>query len=77
MRIRKTLQPQQDGAKNPLAHYGDQFVCVRYRYDDKRQRRFNTMELIVEEEERSVPKPSPQNVVALGLQDRIIDTKGL
>ena len=91
-------------------------MCVRYRYDGKRQKRLKTVELIVEEEEWRVPKPPPKNedfvyiaitlpetalqqqvkqrggrwnpqqglweiryaqVVALGLRDRMIDTKGL
>ena len=31
------------------AQYGDRLVCVRYRYDERRQKRFKTVELIVEE----------------------------
>jgi hypothetical protein len=32
-RIRLTLHPDRDGAKNLRAEYGDRLVCVRYRYD--------------------------------------------
>ena len=49
MRTRLTLQPGQDGAKQMQAQYGDRLVCVRYRYDERRQKRFKTVELIVEE----------------------------
>ena len=116
MHIRSTVHPGQRGAKKLLTHYGDRLVCVRYRYDDKRQKRLKTVELIVAEEDWVAPKPSPKNedlvhitiswpetslrrqvkqrggrwnsqrglwelryeqVMALGLQDRIIDTKGL
>ena len=48
MRIRKTLQPQQDGAKKLLALYGEQLVCVRYRYDTQQKKRLKTVELVVE-----------------------------
>jgi len=49
VRARVTLQPGQKGMKKLLAQYGDQLVCVRYRYDVARQRRLKTVELIVEE----------------------------
>jgi hypothetical protein len=29
--------------------YGDQLICVRYRYDEERCKRFTTVEIIVEE----------------------------
>ena len=51
MRIRLTLHPGQNGAKQLQAQYGDRLVCVRYRYDEQRQKRFKTVELIVEERE--------------------------
>jgi hypothetical protein len=49
MRIRLTLHPHQRGAKRLLAQYGDRLVWVRYRYDEHHQKRFKTVELIVEE----------------------------
>jgi hypothetical protein len=49
MRIRLTLHPHQRGAKKLLAQYGKHLVCVRYRYDEQRKKRFKTVELIVEE----------------------------
>jgi len=51
MRIRLTLQPGQNGAKQLQAQYGDRLVCVRYRYAEQRQKRCKTVELIVEERE--------------------------
>jgi hypothetical protein len=38
--------------------YGDQLVCVRYRYDAKRQKRMKTIELLVEENDH-IPNDSP------------------
>jgi len=49
MRTRLTLQPGQSGTKELVEQYGDRLVCVRYRYDATRRRRFKTVELIVEE----------------------------
>lgn len=48
MRARKTLRPGENGTKNLLDQYGDQLICVRYRYDEKRRLRHKTVELIVE-----------------------------
>lgn len=48
MRARKKLKPGQNGTKNLLDQYGDQLICVRYRYDEERQLRHKTVELIVE-----------------------------
>src|SRR5713101_2184919 len=49
MRTRLTLRPEQRGAKQLLAQYGNRLVCVRYRYDEQQKKRFKTVELIVEE----------------------------
>jgi len=49
MRVRATLMPGQHGTKQLFEHYGDQFYCVRYRYDETSKRRFKTVELIVED----------------------------
>ena len=49
MRGRLTLRPEQDGAKQMHAQYGDRLVCVRYLYDEARNRRLKTVELVIEE----------------------------
>ncbi len=48
MRTRLKLRPGQRGTKKLLAQYGDQLVCVRYRYDEATHKRYKTVELIVE-----------------------------
>jgi hypothetical protein len=48
-RTRLKLKPGQDGTKKLLAQYGEQLVCVRYRYDDEKRKRYKTVELIVDE----------------------------
>jgi len=52
------VHPGQRGAKKLLAQYGDRLVCVRYRYDAQRRKRFKTVELIVEEDAWA-PSASP------------------
>ena len=49
MRTHVTLQSGQKGTKKLCDRYGEQLVCVRYRYDAVRHRRLKTVELIVEE----------------------------
>lgn len=48
MRIRLTLLPGRRGTKKLTAQYGDRLVCVRYRYDIARRKRYKTVELIVD-----------------------------
>lgn len=49
METRLSLTPGQNGTKNLVRQYGDRLVCVRYRYDAQRGKRYKTVELIVEE----------------------------
>src|SRR5881409_726988 len=48
-RVRLHLKPGQKGTKQLLAQYGDRLICVRYRYDPQRKKRFKTIELVVAE----------------------------
>ncbi len=57
MRTLVNLKPGQKGTKQLLAQYGDRLVCVRYRYDAQRKKRFKTVELIVAEREWEPPPP--------------------
>ncbi len=67
MRTRLTLHPEQQGAQQLWAQYGEQLVCVCYRYDEERQRRLKTVELIVEEKPWTPPGPrrTEQRAVAV------------
>jgi hypothetical protein len=51
MSIRLTRKPGQKGTKQLQLVYGDQLVCVRYRYDEAKRKRSKTVELVVEEHE--------------------------
>ena len=57
MRTRLHLKPGQKGTKQLLAQYGDRLVCVRYRYDTQRKKRFKTVEIIVAERDWDPPAP--------------------
>ncbi len=63
MQIRSTVHPGQRGAKKLLTQYGDRLVCVRYRYDEQRQKRLKTVELIVEEESWTPLAAPPADVL--------------
>jgi len=51
------LKPGQKGTKRLLEEYGDKLLCVRYRYDEKRQVRLKTVEIIVSEKPCTPPLP--------------------
>ena len=54
-RVRLHLKPGQKGTKQLLAQYGDRLICVRYRYDAQRKKRFKTVELVVAERDWEPP----------------------
>lgn len=49
MRTRVILKPGQRGTKRLVEQYGDELLCVRYRYDETQQKRYKTIELVVEQ----------------------------
>lgn len=57
MRTTTTVQPGQRGAKQFVEQYGDRLVCVRYRQGEQQERRYKTIELIVEEWAWTQPLP--------------------
>jgi len=57
MRARSKLNPGQPGTLKLLRQYGDRLVCVRYRYDALKRRRYTTAEIVVDESEWD-PLPS-------------------
>lgn len=48
METRVSLKPGDKGTRQLHKKYGDQLVCVRYRYDPKARMRYKTVELIVD-----------------------------
>lgn len=49
MDVIKTLRPGDSGTKKLTRRYGERLVCVRYRKDQNSNRRYTTIELIVDE----------------------------
>jgi len=56
MEISKTIQPGEMGTKALLNEYGNKLVCVRYRTDKKAQKRYTTVELIINEKDIYIAK---------------------
>ena len=64
MRTRLKLKPGQKGTKSLVEQYGDKLVCVRYRYDEEQEKRYKTIELIVDEIKwRPKPKLIPGDTI--------------
>lgn len=69
MQTRRIIKPGEPGTKKLIAQFGDRILCVRYRYDEAREVRLKTVEIVVEEKpwkpDRS--KISGRKVVSLGV----------
>jgi hypothetical protein len=50
MEIRTVRRPGEKGTQKLARQYGERLVCIRYRYDAARKKRFKTVELIVDED---------------------------
>lgn len=60
METRLTLRPGQNGTRKLAARFGERLVCVRYRYDEQRRKRYTTVELIVAEADWTPRARSPR-----------------
>lgn len=62
---RLKLKPGQKGTKKLVDIYGDDLVCVRYRYDEAAGLRIKTAEIVVERKRWSPPAPKivPDEIV--------------
>jgi hypothetical protein len=49
MLVKRKLIPGQSGTKRWKKKFGDDLVCVRYRYDELLQKKVTTVEIIVEQ----------------------------
>ena len=72
-RVRLHLKPGQKGTKQLLAQYGDRLICVRYRYDAQRKKRFKTVELLVAERDWEPPRPRFAHDQIVGLRVAFVD----
>jgi hypothetical protein len=66
IRVRLNLKPGQRGTKKLLREYGKKLVNVRYRYDDEKNKRYTTVELIVDEAPwKPPPRYAPADIVRI------------
>ena len=49
MKIKLIRKAGQNGTKKLVSKYGNRLVCIRYRYDEIRKKKYKTIELIIEE----------------------------
>lgn len=70
MKTRTHLKPGQKGTKRLVEQFGDKLICVRYRFDEKRQVRLKTVEIIVDE--RPCIPGLVHHVMARGIEGRDI-----
>ncbi len=61
MEIRTVRKPGDPGTQKLMARYGERLVCIRYRYDMAKRKRYKTIELILAEEDWHPPKPHPDD----------------
>ncbi len=68
--VRLTLQPGARGTRRWVDKYGDQLVCVRYRYNPQTQQRHTTVEIVVATApwSPSVPPPAPDTILAVRVE---------
>ncbi len=57
MQVRTVREPGERGTQRLVDQYGERLVCVRYRYDPQKPKRYETVELIIAEES-SIPAPA-------------------
>jgi len=60
---RLKLKPGQKGTKALVEKYGDDLVCVRYRYDEASRTRIKTVEIIVEKKQLPPVQSTPDNAI--------------
>jgi hypothetical protein len=56
MKTKLNLKPGSRGTKKLSDKYGDRLLCVRYRYDPVKMKRYKTVELIEEETQWKPPE---------------------
>ncbi len=72
-RVIKTLAPDSAGARKLARRFGADLVCVRHRVDPNGERRYTTVELLVEVSEiRGRSRPDAEVALRLGFAERAL-----
>jgi len=79
MKTRLILKPGQRGTKRLTDKYGDDLVCVRFRYDAITKQRLKTVELIIEKTDWEPPpeKFTADTLVAVKVEGYETDLRKL
>ena len=79
MKTRLILKPGQRGTKRLTDKYGDNLVCVRFRYDAISKQRLKTVELVIERTDWEPPpeKFSADTLVAVKVEGYETDLRKL
>ena len=75
MRTLLTRRAGQPGTKKLRERWGDDLVCVRYRYDEARKERLKTIEIVIERvpwKARKRPLPDAEVRVKIGPQEDLL-----
>jgi hypothetical protein len=62
MHVLTVRKPGERGTQKLAARFGERLVCVRYRYDAAKGKRYKAVELIVAEEDWTPPATEPAPV---------------
>ncbi|MBF0102441.1 MAG: hypothetical protein HQK77_16175 [Desulfobacterales bacterium] len=67
MKTKRKILPGQAGTKSLMEKYGDDLICVRYKYDEKDMVRIKTVELLVEKSTwiKNIKKDSKNKVIGV------------
>lgn len=73
MHIKTIRKPGEPGTHSLLKRFGERLVCVRYRYDPVRHKRYKTAEIIIAEEDwrppgDAVPQSEPMQSQRVGVR---------
>jgi len=61
------LKPGQKGTMRLQEKYGDALLCVRYRFDEIRQVKLKTVELIVDEKPLVMPRFKDDDIIPVSV----------
>lgn len=59
MQVRTVRKPGERGTRRLVERFGKRLVCIRYRYDREKRKRYKTVELVIAEEPWA-PSPDPR-----------------
>lgn len=73
MKTRLILRPGQRGTKRLAEKYGDDLLCVRFRYDAKKPQHLKTVELVIERTPWAPPEPRYTEDAVVHLRIKVND----